>query len=106
MPYLAVLPGVIDFKYQHDVAINFLMMQPSEPLAVTIEPLEPLVMLHPMTEKRVIVKNHLISENEYKRVFAIQDLVLKRDVNDEIKEYDKKKSVTKKVEALACPFKH
>jgi hypothetical protein len=106
MSYLSALPGVIDFKYQHHVAINFLMIQPIEPLSITVEPLEPLVMLHPMTEKRVVIKNHLISDNEYKRLFAIQDLVLKRDVDDEIKEYDKKKSLTKKIEKMSCPFKY
>lgn len=104
LSYLSILPGVIDFKYQHHVAINFLMMTPSEPLSVTVEPLEPLVMLHPMTEKRVVIKNHLVSEQEYKRIFAIEDLVLIRDASDEATEYNAKKNLAKKIEKIKCPF--
>jgi hypothetical protein len=100
-----ILPGVIDFRYQHHVAINYLLMKPEIPQTINIEPLSPLVILHPLTEKKVEIKNHLVSENEYKRLFAIEDLILTRDAKDEIKEYDKKKKLYNQIENLSsCPF--
>jgi len=103
--YMSLLPAVIDFKYQHHVAINFMLVKPQQPTTVTIGPLEPLVIMHPLTEKKVVIKNHLVSEKEYSRLFSIEELVLNRDLNDEVNEYNRKKNLTTKIENLSCPFK-
>jgi hypothetical protein len=60
-----VLPGVLDYKYQHTTHINLaLARDPRERKRIFINAGQPLVHLLPMTEKEVVVHNHLVSKDE------------------------------------------
>lgn len=59
-----VCPGVINFKYQFSVNVN--MFVPNEtPRTFVIPHGRPLAQLIPLTEKKVKVKTHLVTNEEY-----------------------------------------
>jgi hypothetical protein len=104
--HLTLLPAVVNFKYQHHSHINFFIEVGTDPVTITIPPLTPLVMLHPLTEKEVELKTHLVSDIEYKRIFSTEDLILNRNIKDEANEFERKKRLTNKIEdSNKCPFK-
>lgn len=103
---ICVLPAVVNFKYQHHTHINFFLEQLDKEYTVNLPPISPLVMLHPMTEKKIEIKNHLVDEREYYRIFATEDLILNRNLQDESKEYERKKQIKDKIEKIErCPFR-
>jgi hypothetical protein len=61
---LNVLPGVVDFKYQASTNINVLVKAGS---TVSIKNSQPVVHLIPLSDKNIKIKNHLLSEEEYRR---------------------------------------
>jgi hypothetical protein len=104
--HFSLLPSVMNFKYQHHTHINFYIQLEDSPVTVTIPPLTPLVMLHPLTEEKVEIKNHLVDEKEFHRIFSKEELLLHRNLDDESKEFQRKKALTHKLEEInQCPFK-
>lgn len=104
--HFSLLPGVINFKYQHHTHINFFIELSEQSKTITIPPLTPLVMLHPLTDSKVEIKNHLVSEKEYDRIFSKEELILNRNLSDESKEFERKKTLSKKIDDIKqCPFK-
>lgn len=102
---ISVLPAVVNFKYQHHTHINFFLELGESEYTVNLPPITPLVMIHPMTEKKVEIKTHLVDEKEFNRVFSTEDLILNRDLQDESKEYERKKQLKDKIEKIErCPF--
>ena len=62
---LYIAPGFIDFKYQH--SLNCHVIAPTEEKEyydIEIPYHTPLYTLYPMTEKKVVIKHHLISQDE------------------------------------------
>ncbi len=103
--YFSLLPAVINFKYQHHTHINYFIQLEDSPKTITIPPLTPLVMLHPLTDDNVEIKTHLVSDREYSRIFSKEDLILNRNLADESKEFERKKALTKRLDTLKCPYK-
>ena len=104
LSYVTVLPGVTNFKFQNFTEINLFVTNKNSPEKFTIPALTPLAMLHPLTEKRIIIKNHLITKEEWVNMLGLHSLVLKRTPSDLT--YKKRKNlVTEKGEG-ACPFKN
>lgn len=104
--HFSLLPGVINFKYQHHTHINFFIELSEQAKTITIPPLTPLVMLHPLTDNKIEIKNHLVSEKEFDRIFSKEELILNRNLSDESKEYERKKNLSKKIDNIKkCPFK-
>jgi hypothetical protein len=102
---LFLLPAVVNYKYQHTTNINYMVDNYEYARTVTIPALTPLVILHPLTEKKVIIKNHLISEKEHNRMFGIEKLALIRNTKDMNQGYNKRKDLLIKSEDLSkCPF--
>jgi len=64
----SILPGVLEFRKQHATHINLFIEHKDEQQFCKIPSLEPLAMLHPLTEKKIIIKNHLVSEKEMQRI--------------------------------------
>lgn len=62
-PEVKILPGVIEFKYQHQLNINLFLKKSGTLFEILAG--EPLAQLVPLTDKRVEVKNHLITQNEW-----------------------------------------
>jgi hypothetical protein len=102
---LTLLPAVVNYKYQHTTNINYLIDNHDQPRTVTIPALTPLAILHPLTEKNVIIKNHLVSEQEYTRIFGVEKLALIRNPKEMNQGYYKRKDLLNKAESLSkCPF--
>lgn len=62
-PEVKVLPGVMDFKHQHQLNINIMLKKSGAHLEFIAG--EPLAQLIPLTDKVVEIKNHLISQNDW-----------------------------------------
>ncbi len=91
---ISIPSGVIDFKYQHSTNLNmFIRLQPN--LNVTIKFGEPVAHLIPLTDKEVILKHHLVSDQE----FAGMDTRVAFTNN-----YKKIKEMRKSKEVSKCPF--
>jgi hypothetical protein len=100
---LILLPAVVNYKYQHSTNINFFIITQSQEKNAYISPNTPLVVLHPMTEKEIEIKNHLVDEKEFKRLQNIDGLFLKRTAKENAKLYSNKKSF---IDRMGCPIKH
>ena len=99
--HISVLPAVVDYKYQHYTNINFFVLNTDQPKEFVIESLSPLVMMHPMTEDNVIIKNHLVDEKEYNRLYNIDSMFIK----DDRPLYKQRKRKRDQIDKLECPFK-
>lgn len=64
-----IIPAIEEYKYQNSTNIN-LMIDMTKASNLLLRHSSPLVQLIPLTEKKVEVKNHLVSENEWKNIQA------------------------------------
>jgi len=94
---LTIFPGVLNFKYQSSVNINVLFKRESNPVNYLIPFGLPMVHLIPLTERKLIVKTHLISTAELKR---IQSLTIQTTFLNSYRNHKKS------IQASKCPFKH
>jgi hypothetical protein len=60
---IRVLNGVVDYKYQHGTNVN--IMVPSAPASYLLQCGQPIANLRPLTEKKVKLTVHVVSEGEY-----------------------------------------
>ena len=72
---LCVLPGVLDFYEQNETNINLLTRFKDKDHKIYIPALTPLVILHPLTEQKIIIKNHLVSEKEWRSFNLIGNMI-------------------------------
>lgn len=61
--WIAIPPGVVDYKYQHSTHINVFLERNNQFL---FEAGQPLMYITPLTEKDVEIKTHVVSAEEYK----------------------------------------
>jgi len=61
---LAILPAVIDYRYNYTTNINIIINKSIEQL-ISLNAGIPLVNLIPMSDKRVEIHNHIVSKDEY-----------------------------------------
>jgi hypothetical protein len=93
-----LMPAVTNFKYQRETHINFMIINTDTTYSHRIHPLTPLVILHPMTEKKIKLKHHLIDEKEYESLFGIRNLLLGRgDYQDSVSRYKKSQTIINRV---------
>ena len=98
---LVLHPGVLEFKYNSNVFINFAirkMDRAGDPNLLEISAGEPLVHLIPLTDRNVEVRNHLVSKEEWQRIY---------DKNNHVfffNNHAKKRNLLEKQEAGKCPF--
>lgn len=71
----SILPAVVDFHTQSQSHINTFIEYGDKAKTIFIEPAQPLVMLHALTECEVKIKNHLISDLEYLNLFKDQYMI-------------------------------
>lgn len=76
MKAVQILPAVVDYHYNHSTHINTLLINEKEPQSIQIEPNMPLVMLHPMTDAQIEIKNHLVSKKDHERIIGKDKLFL------------------------------
>lgn len=59
-----VLPAILDYKYQHSSNVNVVIERAVEDYQITINAGTPLVHIIPLTERKVVIKNHFVSHKE------------------------------------------
>lgn len=97
--YNYVFPNaVVDYFYQHGTPINMFIRLHGDPYQFCIEAGQPLIFLIPLTEEKVKIKTHLVSEQEYSRYMDTEVLGLHK--------YLKRKKHTDKLlsQQKKCPF--
>ena len=103
LPIFVVLPAVVEFKYQHATNVNLFVVNEDKFKKTTIAPNTPLVSLHPMTEKKIVLKRHLVTYEEFLQTLdGVASLFMRRDYFDFSKLYKKKKEFLDK--QSKCPF--
>lgn len=60
-----IMLGTVDFKYQHSSNINLFLRHKEQKRTLLIEAGTPIAHIIPLTERKLIVHHHLISEEEY-----------------------------------------
>lgn len=63
-----VLPGVVEYRYQHSTEIQLMLHRESAQQNIMLEHGTPLVNLFPMSERAVQLHNHLVSEQEFAKI--------------------------------------
>jgi hypothetical protein len=61
---IILLPAILNYYYQASASINFMCKRASEVEEILIPFNQPLVHITPLTEHKVILKNHLVSNEE------------------------------------------
>jgi hypothetical protein len=89
-----LMDGVVSYKYQNATNINLLFRK--TPKTVKLDFLQPLVLITPHTEKRLIFKNHLVPEQQIQQY---SDRVIKY-----INIYNTIKKLTDEKDRKKCPF--
>jgi hypothetical protein len=63
-----IMPGILEFKCQSHTNVNIFLAKKQMPYVVFLSIAKPLVYLTPLSEDKIVIKNHLVSENEMMRL--------------------------------------
>ena len=100
-----VLPGVLDFKYQHATNINLMIECRSEERTFLLEPGTPIAYIIPLSEEEIELRNHLISNDELIKLLPQQRIFFPGLIN--AKKYSRSKKFIDKHDERnkpKCPF--
>ena len=86
--------GILNFKYQRATNVNLIFPIPKQKKLIHIDHGHPLIHAIPLTDKRIEVRNHLVTEEEYKK---INDAFLPITFN---RKYEK----ILRIQKSKCPF--
>ena len=92
---LVLQPGVIQFKSNNQTNLNYFYKQTDEKQVLNIEPLTPMLMLHPMTERKIKLRHHFTNTDH----FATPNNGLLLDNYPEVM-YQKKKRLFDKIDKI------
>ena len=96
---LHLLPGVLDFKTQSSTNMNYFFERKDNRVEINIEPLTPMMMLHPMTDRNVIIKHHYVPDDWIFKMMAT-DFGMFNDKKNRSNIYKKKKNLIDKAYKL------
>ena len=65
---LTILPAVIQFKTQQFTEINFVIQQKEKEQKINLPSLTPLAILHPMSERKIKIRHHLVDVDKYFKI--------------------------------------
>ena len=69
LPDLTVMPGIVNYRYQHGSDVNAFLPKRQQDLQISAG--TPLAHLIPMTEKKVKVSTHVVSESEWSKLESV-----------------------------------
>lgn len=92
---MTVLPGVVNFKYQFGTSMNTIWKRPAEQTKYQIDFGTPLYHYVPLTERKVRIKTHLISQQDFDQLGSSATAVTF---------FSKYKSVKRTMQKSGCPF--
>jgi hypothetical protein len=90
-----VLTGVVNYKYVAQVNINTLFIKHEVPSQYDIAVGDPVLHIIPLTERKVVIKTHLVDDTTFKNIDAI---------GSDVCNINRHKFVKQVVEAKGCPF--
>ena len=80
---LTLLPGVLEFKNQSAIELNYFFRQRDKERKVNIVPLTPVVIIHPMSERPIELRHHYIGDkNSWLDRFAKKGVGMFLDLAD------------------------
>lgn len=90
-------PGIVDFKYQKGTNYNLFIPYTGTAKNIFIPAGSPIVTYFPMTEKEVIIHNHLLDDFEFKK---------RREANTAIFSFGNRYKISKSIidSKKSCPF--
>ena len=62
-------PGVVSFKYQMDCNLNYFFQQKDTQQVINIKTLTPMVIMHPISERKVKLRHHYIKKEGDEKSF-------------------------------------
>lgn len=65
---MRVMPGVLEFKTHCSINVNIMVERQQNTASMVLKAGSPLLYIRPMTEKSVVLKTHLVSETELRRI--------------------------------------
>ncbi len=65
---LTLLPGVMQFKTQTATHMNYMVEQNEKVQNFNIQPLTPMAILHPMTDRKIEIRHHLVDKDKFKAI--------------------------------------
>jgi len=94
---LTLLPGVLEFKNQSAIELNYFFRQRDKERKVNIVPLTPVVIIHPMSERPIELRHHYIGDkNSWLDRFAKKGVGMFLDLADgsdiDLQKYYKKRN--------------
>lgn len=95
-----LLPAIINYKYTHDTNISWMLYYTGQNKTINIDPLTPLVALHPMSDKKVIIKNHLVDDFEISKILEPERMFRIPTLKNDSNLLNKKKETYEKIETL------
>ena len=69
---LLIPPGIINFKYQFGANINLFVKKDETQKVVRIDHGQPLVQLVPLTERKVELRRHLLTTEQYQKMLQMR----------------------------------
>jgi hypothetical protein len=109
---LVLLPGVVDFKYQFNTNVNFFCRKQSKTVSLNIPAQTPITMYYPLTEDKVIIRNHLVNDSEFNRIHQDFGFFSNTERKDFFGLYNRRKQLIDSSEEVkikplesSCPFK-
>ena len=66
---LILTPGIMSFKSQMYSNLNYFFQQKDTQQDINIQPLTPMVIMHPMSERKVKLRHHYIKKESDERSF-------------------------------------
>ena len=94
---ISILSGALNFKYQCGTNVNLFCRREEIKTEFLFEAGTPLCHYVPLTERKVVLKTHLISQEQYARMAKINSSI---SFN---RYYEKRKKILK---TSGCPFQH
>jgi len=91
-----ILPGTVDYYYQNATNVNVLVRPKTKEIFIPFE--TPLYIIKPISERNLVIKNHLISNNEWNNIKKLQS-----DITF-VKKYFSIKRSMENNEKKKCPF--
>jgi hypothetical protein len=64
------LPAVMQFKSQSFTNINYVVKQTAKQQTINLQPLTPMAILHPMTERKVEIRTHLVDREKFEKIMT------------------------------------
>ena len=103
MEHLHLLPGVLDFKTQTSTNLNYFIIRKDNRVELNIEPLTPMCIIHPHTDRKIVLKHHYIHDNEMFRKIMSSDFAMFNTDKNNIRfkgQMKKKKEFIEKVDKM------